>query len=107
MQESKAAVFPVKKIATKVKHKILQNCLKAWGGIIIASNPGRSVRLSFVDTCCGSGLYASENDADVEAPYDTGSAIIGIEILNELLAHAHSLGREASAKALIHQRESR
>src|SRR4051794_24631528 len=47
------AVFPAKKIATKVKHHILESCLKAWGGIIIASNAGRQVRLAFVDTCCG------------------------------------------------------
>src|ERR1051325_2356607 len=107
MQDDQATVFPRKKIATKVKHHILQSCLKAWGGIIIVSNRTRAIRLSFVDTCCGSGLYAPDEDADQDIDHDVGSAIIGLETLNNLLAHGKSLGASADAKALfINQNEA-
>jgi three-Cys-motif partner protein len=95
------ALFPPKKIATRVKHRILQSCLKAWGGIIITSNAGRQVRLAFVDTCCGSGLYQPGDDIEIDVGYDAGSALIGIETLNDLLSHGSSVGRDVSAKALF------
>jgi three-Cys-motif partner protein len=96
-----ASVFPAKKIATKVKHQILQSCLEAWGGIIITSNQGRQVRLAFADTCCGSGLYAPAEDAAPDVEYDAGSALIGINALNELLTYGRSRASEVSAKALF------
>ncbi len=101
MQQKGIAVFPAKKIATKVKHQILESCLKAWGGIIINSNAGRQVRLAFVETCCGSGLYAPGDDAKPDVEYDAGSAIIGIETLNALLSHGRSVSRDVSGKALF------
>jgi len=100
MPSQKGTVFPRKKIATRVKHRILQNYLKAWGGIIVTSNRGRPVRLAFVDTCCGSGLYAP-NDVEPDAGYDVGSALIGIEVLSNLLAYGASVGGEVTAKALF------
>ena len=71
-------VFPRKKVATKVKHWILERCLTAWGGIIVNSNSGE-VRFSFVDTCCGSGLYESSDDdtEPADGKYEAGSALIG------------------------------
>lgn len=93
--------FPPKKIATRVKHQVLQSCLKAWGGIIVTSNAGRQVRLAFVDTCCGSGLYAPSDDTESDIEYDAGSAIIGLETLNELLSYGRSVSRDVSAKALF------
>lgn len=93
-------VFPPKKVATKVKHRILQNCLKAWGGIIVTSNRGRSVHLAFVDTCCGSGLYAP-SDQNSTAEFDYGSAVIGLDSLAGVLGYATSVGATATAKALL------
>jgi three-Cys-motif partner protein len=93
-------VFPRKKIATKVKHRVLENCLNAWGGIIITSNRGRPVRLAFVDTCCGSGLYASD-EADDAAEYDIGSALIGLEVLAGLLHYGKTAKSAVAAKALF------
>jgi three-Cys-motif partner protein len=100
MADHKANVFPRKKVATRVKHRILENCLKAWGGIIITSNRGRAVHLAFVDTCCGSGLYAPD-DIDTEADYDVGSALIGIDVLTDLLDYGRSVGRDVTARALF------
>lgn len=101
MSSETASVFPAKKIATKVKHHILQSCLKAWGGIIITSNQGRQIRLAFVDTCCGSGLYESGNDAEPNSEYDAGSALIGINALDELLSYGRSRRSDVSVKALF------
>lgn len=101
MHHQTAAALPAKKIATRVKHEILQSCLKAWGGIIITSNAGRQIRLAFVDTCCGSGLYQPGEGAEPDVENDAGSALIGIDALNELLSHGHSVGREITAKALL------
>lgn len=94
-------VFPAKKSATQVKHYILENFLSAWGGIIINSN--RRIRLAFVDTCCGSGLYevpVGERD-DSELPYDMGSAMIGLKKLAELEAYGSQRGKTVSTKALL------
>jgi three-Cys-motif partner protein len=101
MHDQTATVFPPKKIATKVKHHILQSCLKAWGGIIIGSNKGRAVHLAFVDTCCGSGLYEASDDAASDTDYDPGSAIIGLDTLNGLLAYGKSRDATVDAKALF------
>jgi len=95
------AVFPAKKIATKVKHHVLESCLKAWGGIIITSNAGRQVRLAFVDTCCGSGLYEPGDDSEPNVEHDAGSALIGLDTLNGLLAHGGTVSRDVSAKAMF------
>lgn len=100
MVDRKDTVFPRKKVATRVKHRILANCLKAWGGIIITSNRGRTVRLSFVDTCCGSGLYAPD-DSDATGNYHLGSAPIGIDVLAELLTYGNSVGGQVAVKALF------
>lgn len=106
MSNNKTTVFPRKRVATRVKHRILENCLNAWGGIIITSNQGRSVRLAFVDTCCGSGLYTTD-DAESDDEYDAGSALIGIKVLSDLLTYGKSAGRDVSAKALfINERET-
>ena len=99
--QHETAVFPAKKIATKVKHHILESCLKAWGGIIITSNAGRQVRLAFVDTCCGSGLYEAGEDSQPDIEYDAGSAIIGLDTLDNLLAHGNAVSRHVSAKAMF------
>jgi three-Cys-motif partner protein len=94
-------VFPRKKIATRVKHDIVQSYMKAWGGIIITSNSPREVRLSFVDTCCGSGLYQPSEDAEPNAEYDTGSALIGLDVLDRLLTYADQRGGDVKARALF------
>ncbi len=48
-----------KKVATEIKHFILEKYIASWGGIILQGNKGRQVRLAFVDTCAGSGLLAA------------------------------------------------
>jgi three-Cys-motif partner protein len=94
-------VFPRKKIATRVKHDIVQSYMKAWGGIIITSNSSREVRLSFVDTCSGSGLYQPSEDAESDVAYDTGSALIGLDVLDGLLTYADQRGADVNARALF------
>ena len=86
--------FPRKKIATKAKHLILQEYVKAWGGIILHSmrrKPGlRPIVLGYLDTCCGAGIYEGPGDKD---EIDTlGSPIIALRALRELVA----LGRAAN-----------
>ena len=92
-------IFPPKKIPTKVKHWILERCLSAWGGIIVNSNP-REVKLSFIDTCCGSGLYQTSHGSD-DRTYDLGSALIGPTKLREILEYAQSRKHPARARALL------
>jgi three-Cys-motif partner protein len=98
----KPTVFAPKGTQTEVKHLILKSCLRAWGGIIVQSNPDRVVSLSYVDTCCGSGLYERDPDDDKrdDQPFEVGSAIIG---LTELAQFVESKGKAASvnAKALF------
>lgn len=94
------SVFPPKKTATKVKHRILENCLRAWGGIIITSNYGRPIRLAFVDTCCGSGVYAPDESIESDV-YDAGSALIGLDVLQRLQAYGSSRGADVKSKALF------
>jgi three-Cys-motif partner protein len=94
-------VFPRKKIATQVKHLILQSCLKAWGGITITSNSGRQVRWSFVDTCCGSGLYRPSEDVEHDVEYDSGSALIGLDALDRLLTYGEERKSNVNARALF------
>ena len=94
-------VFKRKRIATQVKNQILQTCLKAWGGIIIVSNPGRQVRLAFADTCCGSGLYQPSEDAEPDIEYDSGSALIGLDVLDGLLTYGEERGSDVRARALF------
>jgi three-Cys-motif partner protein len=94
-------VFPPKKIPTQVKHWILGRCLSSWGGIIINSNFGE-VRLCFVDTCCGSGLYtASDKHEAEEGIYEIGSALIGPQAVTELREHARKRNRVVKTRALL------
>jgi three-Cys-motif partner protein len=94
-------IFPPKKIPTQVKHWILARCLSGWGGIIIASNL-REVRLCFVDTCCGSGLYTSADKQEAaEGIYESGSALIGPQALAELRDHAKQRNRPVKTRALL------
>jgi len=94
-------IFPPKKVPTQVKHWILQRCLSGWGGIIITSNLNE-VRLCFVDTCCGSGLYASaETQPASEGSYEIGSALIGLQVLTNLRVHAKQRSRPAKTRALL------
>jgi three-Cys-motif partner protein len=98
----KPAIFEPKGTQTEVKHAILKSCLRAWGGIIVNSNPNRVVSLSYVDTCCGSGLYERDPDDEKrdDQPFEVGSAIIG---LSELAFFVESQGKAQSvnAKALF------
>lgn len=104
---SEEHVFPPKKAATEVKHLILDTYLSAWGGIIINSNQGRAIRLRFVDTCCGSGVYQPNPD-DVETPdaFEPGSAIIGLSKLAELSNYARGKVASLDAKALLINKSS-
>jgi three-Cys-motif partner protein len=97
-------IFPPKTIATKVKHRILETYLKAWGGIIINSNRKNAIRLTFVDTCCGSGLYAPGDDATV-SEFDSGSALIGLNVLNDLALNGSAAGIQVETKAIFVNKE--
>ncbi|MBI3448918.1 MAG: three-Cys-motif partner protein TcmP [Acidobacteria bacterium] len=94
-------LFPPKKVPTRLKHWILEGYLSSWGGIIVNSNKGE-VRLCFVDTCCGSGLYLSP-DAHLEGDTaaESGSALIGPQKLKELVQYAKSQARPVRARALL------
>ncbi len=91
-------IFRAKDTQTEVKHIILQSCLHAWGGIIVQSNPDRAVSLSYVDTCCGSGLYERDPDDEKRADqlFEVGSAIIG---LSELALFVKDKGKAKSVNA--------
>jgi three-Cys-motif partner protein len=93
--------FEPKKVATRVKHLILERCLKAWGGIIANSNQGE-IRLAFVDTCSGSGLYKSSDETEAaEGIYETGSALIGPQELAGVAAYARTLRRSVKTRVLL------
>ena len=78
---------------------MLDRYLKEWGGIIVNGNrPGSELRLAFVDSCCGTGLYAS---FDEEREHEPGSALIGPDNLDDLVAYATANKRRARAKALL------
>ena len=83
-----------------MKHRILENCLTAWGGIIITSNRGRPVRLAFVDTCSGSGLYTPDESSESDV-YDAGSALIGLDVLRRLKSYGSARGATVAIKALF------
>jgi len=95
-------VFPRKTVATKVKHWILERCLTVWGGIIVNSNSGE-VRFSFVDTCCGSGLYESSDDdtEPTDGKYEAGSALIGPQELAKIAEYARKRRRPVKTRALL------
>jgi three-Cys-motif partner protein len=94
-------VFPPKKVPTKLKHWVLERCLSAWGGIIINSNAGE-IRLCFIDTCSGSGLYQSADSTDTtEGKYEVGSALIGPQALAELREYAIRRTRRVKTRALL------
>jgi len=95
--------FPRKKIATKAKHLILQEYVKAWGGIILHSMHRkrglRPIVLGYLDTCCGGGVYEGPGDRD---EIDTlGSPIIALRALRELVALGESLGLVVEARAML------
>lgn len=100
-------IFPPKKIPTQVQHWILARCLSGWGGIIITSNLGE-VRLCFVDTCCGSGLYTSADKHKAgEGVYEIGSALIGPQALAELRDHARQRSRPVKTRVLLINADAR
>lgn len=87
-----------KKIPSEIKHFILEKYIVSWGGIILQGNKGRQVRLAFVDTCAGSGLYGS-HIAEAEPAF--GSPLIGIKALHTLVTDELNRGREILSKSLL------
>jgi three-Cys-motif partner protein len=82
-----------RKTQTKVKHTILQNYLKAWGGIIINGwrRKPAPLHLVYIDCNASSGRYNGELEDSV-AKRDPkpifGSPIIGVETLDDLASWA-------------------
>ena len=99
----KSKVLPPRPPQTTVKHSILKSYLRAWWGIIVNSNRGRTISLRYVDTCCGSGLYEPDPDEPPKPgePYDVGSAIIGLQELNSAVQSAQGKVKSITAKAIL------
>jgi len=93
-----------KKVPTEIKHLILEKYIASWGGIILQGNKGRRVRLAFVDTCAGSGLFGSY---DIEAEPLLGSPLIGINSLHALATHERNINCDMQSKALLIEKDEK
>jgi three-Cys-motif partner protein len=87
--------FNEKKIPTQIKHRILQEYLRAWGGIICLKN--RQVNLAFIDTCAGPGSYQDTKNQGLAE----GSPLIALRTLNVLKNDSRFAGKPINTKSLF------
>jgi three-Cys-motif partner protein len=100
-----------RKTQTKVKHTILKNYLKSWGGIIINGwrRKPTSLHLVYIDCNASNGRFNGEL-GDSVAKRKTkpifGSPIIGVEILDELTVWAReNAGINIRTSAILFEQE--
>ena len=91
--------FGIRKIPTQIKHRILEEYLSAWGGIICMMNP--SVKLAFVDTCAGAGSYQGSKSQNLEM----GSPLIALRTLSQLKADPRFSVKSIETKSLFIERD--
>lgn len=97
---------------TKVKHTILENYLKAWGGIIINGLRNRltNLRLVYIDCNASYGRYNGElEDTLIYRQTHTifGSPIIGIQVLDSLAHWAQATyGVKVRTNSILFENDS-
>jgi three-Cys-motif partner protein len=97
---------------TKVKHTILENYLKSWGGIIINGLRNRltDLRLVYIDCNASYGRFNGElEDTLTHRPSHTifGSPIIGIQVLDSLANWAQATyGVKVHVNSILFENDS-
>ena len=85
--------------ATKSKHRLLQRYMRIWAGMVLNSRqPGDLV---YLDTFAGTGIFPTSSDVSDDLLDKSGSPIIGLNVLNEVLKDKRFKQRDRKFHAIL------